>query len=295
MLKALATILIQAGREWFADNAPRLGAALAFYTIFAIAPLLVICTAIVGWALGPDATRGLIHQQAAELVGHDAAAVLETMIASAAQPRVGTWATAAGVVMMLFAAVGLFAELQAALNTIWNTKLRSDAGWWAFIKVRLLSLGMVLLTALILLTMFIASTTIAAISAWFGDDQAAFLTPLAGTAVSFAIFTVLFAIVYKVLPDAKIAWSDVLLGSVITALLFTSGNYAIGLYLGWSAVKSAYGAAGSLAVLLLWVYYATQVFLAGAEITQVYAKLYGSGIHPSDYAELIDDVKKAAR
>lgn len=284
-LATLGKILRQAVREWSEDNAPRLGAALAFYTIFAIAPLLVICTAIAGLVLGEDAARGQLLARASELIGAEAAAVLQTMVTSASEPRVGTTATIIGVVTMVLAAIGFFSELQSSLNVIWNVEPRKDAGWLEFLRIRLLSFVMVLATALILFAMMIASTVLTAISTMFGETAFAFLGPLGNWTLTFVVMTLLFAMVYRFLPDAKIAWSDVWLGSLVTALLFSAGNYAIGIYLGQSAISSAYGAAGSLAVLLAWLYYASQVFLMGAEVTQVYAKECGSGIIPSDQAK----------
>lgn len=285
-LKSFGQVLVQSAREWSDDNAPRVGAALAFYAIFAIAPLLVICTAIAGLVFGEEAARGQIVQQVSEFVGQEGALALQSMVADAAKPRSGLFATVAGIGMMLVGAIGLFSELQAALNTIWNVKPRSDRGWIDFARDRVLSFVMVLVLAGILLAMLIGSAVLSALTAPLGESSVAYLGPIGNSVLILLIMTLAFGVIYRYLPDAKIAWNDVWLGAFITALLFSGGNYAIGLYLGKSAVSSAYGAAGSLAVLLLWLYYAAQVFLAGAEITQVYAKWHGSGIIPSDNAQL---------
>jgi len=292
MLKALRTILTQAMKEWFDDNAPRVGAALAFYAIFAIAPLFVICIAVAGLIFGEDAARGQLLNQAKGIVGEEGGKALQAMVVSAAEPKSGLIATSIGLVMMILGAIGLFSELKAALNIIWNVKPRPDLTWRDFIKERLLSFAMVIIMAIILLAMLVASATLSAMTSYFNDSPFAYFGPLGNTLLTFTVITLVFAMIYRYLPDAKIAWSDVWLGAVITAVLFSAGNYAIAIYLGRSALSSAYGAAGSLAALLLWLYYAAQVFLAGAEITQVYAKWHGSGINPSEHAELAHTDKK---
>ncbi len=286
-LTLLTSLLSQAGREWLDDNAPRIGAALAFYTTFAIAPLLLICMAVAGMIFGDQAARGGLLRQLNDLVGEDGAVALQAMLASAGAPRHGFWATVVGIAMIVVGAVGLFSELQGALNSIWNVKVRPGRGWLGFLKDRFLSFTMVLGTAFLLLVSLVVSTAIAALTSRF-DESSAFFAPIINWVVSFAVITLLFAMIFRFLPDAKIAWSDVWLGALVTSVLFNAGKHAIGFYLAQSAVRSAYGAAGSLAVLLTWLYYASQVFLFGAELTQVYAKRFGSGIIPKDYAELAD-------
>ncbi len=287
-LTALSNLLAQAGREWLEDNAPRIGAALAFYTTFAIAPLLLICMAAAGMIFGEEAARGGLLRQLTELVGEEAAAFLQTLLANAARKGTGFWSTIIGIAMILAGAIGLFGELQGALNTIWNVKPRADRGWLLFFKDRFLSFSMVLVTAFLLLVSLVVSTALAALTSRLDESAFAIVAPLVNWIASFAIITLLFAMIFRYLPDAVIAWSDVWLGALVTSILFNAGKYAIGLYLAQSAVSSAYGAAGSLAVLLTWLYYASQVFLFGAELTQVYAKTYGSGIIPKQSAKAAD-------
>lgn len=295
-LRSVSKILCQAIREWSDDNAPRLGAALAFYACFAVAPLLVLSTAAAGLIFGHDAARGRLLEQVREFVGDDAGSALQAMVVSAAEPKTSLWATMAGIGAMLIGAVGLFSELQAALNTIWNVRPRADRGWLGKVRDRFVSFVMLLITAGILLALLIGSAVVAAINAQLEGMRLVFIFgPVAQTVLTFSVLTLLIAFVYKWLPDVVIAWSDVWLGAVVTALLFTAGNYAIGVYLSYSALRSAYGAAGSLVVLLAWMYYSTMVFLAGAEITQVYAKWHGSGIHPTGHAEHLGDKPGAAR
>lgn len=284
MLKSFANLVKEAASEWLEDNAPRFGAALAFYTMFALAPLLVICTAIAGLIFGREAARGEIFRQVRDTIGDGGATALQSMVASADHPETGIWATGFAFSVMAFGAAGLFGELQAALNAIWNVRPRSGRGVLGFLRDRFLSFSMVLGTAFLLLVSLVISTAMSAISKHVGEEW--LWAPLVNLGVSFAIITLLFAMIYRFLPDAVIAWSDVWLGAVVTSLLFNAGKYAIGVYLGESAISSAYGAAGSLAVLLTWFYYASQVFLFGAELTQVYAKRYGSGIIPKSSAEM---------
>ena len=288
MLTSLSSLLAQAAREWLEDNAPRIGAALAFYTTFAIAPLLLICMAVAGMIFGAEAARGGLLRQAIELVGEDGGAALQAMLASAAKPRTGFWATVVAVSMIVLGAIGLFGELQGALNAIWNVKPREGRGWLGFLKDRLLSFAMVLGTAFLLLVSLVASTAMTAATSRLQSSAFSELTPLIHWAVSFGIITLLFAMIFRYLPDAVIAWSDVWLGALVTSVLFNAGKYAIGVYLAQSAVSSAYGAAGSLAALLTWLYYESLVFLFGAELTQVYAKRFGSGIIPNANAEIAD-------
>lgn len=286
MLTSFSNLIKDAASEWLEDNAPRFGAALAFYTMFALAPLLVICTAIAGLVFGREAAQGEIFRQVRDTIGDVGAAALQQMVASADHPETGFWATGLAFGMMAFGATGLFGELQAALNAIWNVRPRADRGILGFVRDRFLSFSMVVGTAFLLLVSLVVSTAITAITKYLGNDWLSTWVPLVNIAVSFAIITLLFAMIYRFLPDAVIAWKDVWLGAVVTSLLFNAGKYAISVYLGESAISSAYGAAGSLAVLLTWFYYASQVFLFGAELTQVYAKRYGSGIIPKSSAEI---------
>lgn len=279
--------------EWLEDKAPRLGAALAYYTIFSLAPLLVIVIAIAGLVFGREAVQGHIAQQLQNLIGEQGARTLETMVANASKPGEGTLASILGIVMLLFGAMGLFGQLQDALNTIWEVQPKPGRGIWGFLRERFLSLSMVMGSAFLLLVSLVVSAAMAALAGLWGDWQASILGHLVNGTVSFVVITLVFAMIYRYLPDAKISWQDVWLGALITALLFTIGKFLIGLYLGHSSVSSTYGAAGSLAVLLIWLYYSAQIFLFGAEFTKVYADHYGSRIVPAENAVPVTEEARA--
>jgi len=290
--RALWELLRDAGNEWLEDKAPRLGAALAYYTIFSIAPLLLIVVAVAGFVYGEDAARGELFGQIRGLVGDEGAAALETMLANARQPESNTLATLVGVVMLLVGAAGLFGQLQDAMNTVWEVQAKPGRGVWGFVRDRFLSFTMVLGCAFLLLVSLVISAVLAALGNLFGDWQASIVGQCVNFVVSFAVVTGLFAMIYRFLPDVQLAWRDVWLGAAITSLLFTVGKWLIGLYLGHSTIGSTYGAAGSLAVLLVWLYYSAQIFLFGAELTKAYADRYGSRIVPLPNAE---PVTEAAR
>jgi membrane protein len=267
--KAIWTILKDAGMEWMEDKAPRLGAALAYYTIFSLAPLLVIAIGIAGFIMGKsDAAREHVLNQIRELVGTQGGGAVQTMIENASKPGQGILATVLGIIMLLFGAMGLFGQLQDALNTVWEVQPKPGRGLWGIIQDRFLSLTMVLGTAFLLLVSLLISAAIAAMAGVLGLGQASAIGHIINIVVSLIVITLLFAMIYRFLPDAKVAWKDVWLGAAITALLFVIGKFLLGLDLGHSAVGSTYGAAGSFAVLLIWVYYAAQIFLYGAEFTQ---------------------------
>jgi membrane protein len=282
-----------AASEWLEDKASRLGAALAYYTVFSIAPLLVISIAIAGFVFRREAVQGHIAGQMQDVVGEQGAAALQTMVQSASKPGSGILASALGIVMLIFGAMGLFGQLQDALNTIWEVQPKSGRGILGFLRERLLSLSMVLGSAFLLLVSLVISTALAALGGLLGDWQASVLGHAISIVVSLVVITLLFAMIYRYLPDATIAWKDVWLGAAITAVLFTIGKFLIGLYLGHSSVGSAYGAAGSLAVLLIWLYYAAQIFLFGAEFTKVYADKYGSRVVPAENAVPVTEEARA--
>ena len=270
-MHAWKQILIEAGSQWNADKAPRLGAALAYYTIFSIAPLLVIAIGVSGLIFGREAAQGLVSSQISHLVGEQGGEAIQTMVASASKPGVGVFGSIAGIAMLLLGAAGLFGQLQDALNTIWEVRPKEGRGVWGIIRDRFLSLSMVLGVAFLLLVSLLASSALAAVGGLLGDLQTAGIGMALMTALDLVVITVLFALIYRYLPDARIAWRDVWFGAGATAVLFTVGKALIGLYLGRAAVGSSYGAAGSLAVLLVWLYYAAQIFLFGAELTKAYA------------------------
>lgn len=275
-------------KKWIDDDVPRLGASLAFYTLLSVAPLLVVVTALAGLIFGEQAARGELFGQIKGMVGPQAAEAIQTMLANAHQPAIGTLASVLSLVVLLVGATGVFSELQSALNTIWGVTAKEGSGLLSTIKDRLLTFVMVLLIGILLMASVVASAVLSALSKFAGGHWP-HLAPalhLANLGASLVIFTVLFALIYKVLPDAKISWSDVWIGSAVTAVLFTLGKYLIGLYLGIGSVGSPYGAAGSLAVFLIWVYYSAQVLFLGAEFTQMYANRFGSCIQPTANAQL---------
>lgn len=286
-------VVKEAGLQWNADKAPRLGAALAYYMIFSIAPLLVIAIGIAGFVFGKEAAQGQISSQVEHLVGKQGSEAIETMVESASQPGKGTLGTILGIAMLLFGAAGLFGQLQDALNTVWEVKPKPGRGIWGFIQDRFLSVSMVLGVAFLLLVSLIASAALAAVSGLLGDFTTGAVGQVITTAFDLVVITLLFALIFKFLPDAVIAWRDVWFGAAITASLFTLGKLLIGLYLGHAGIGSAYGAAGSLAVLLVWLYYATQIFLFGAELTKAYANQVGSRIKPKQHAERVTAEERA--
>jgi membrane protein len=270
----------ETGKEFMADRCPRLGAALAFYTALSLSPLLVVVIAIAGFAFGDEAARGEVASQIRGLVGDDGAKAVETMLASHSTGQ-GILATVIGVVTLVIGASGVFANLQDAIDTVWGVKDEDrPSGLWAMLKDRLWSFSLVFGLAFLLLVSLVISAMLSGLTHWIDGwfPHASIWLGLANGLIALVLTTVMFALMFKVLPHAKPAWSDVWIGAVITALLFALGKYLIGLYLGQAAVGSAYGAAGSFVVLLVWIYYSTQILLFGAEFTQVYAARLGSGL-----------------
>jgi membrane protein len=258
--------------SWKKHNAARFGAALGFYTIFAVSPLAVIGVAIAGSIFGEETARAELLGQIRSLAGSAGADAVEVVMKSAADAGKGIIAAGIAAVMLVVGATTVFAELQEALNAIWEVKPRPGKGIVLFLKKRLLSFAIVVGIGFLLLVSLVLSASLSAFSHYFGGDAPG-STPgwtVAYAMVSFVIITLLFAMIYKILPDMRIAWRDVWLGAVITATLFTVGKYFVGLYLGQSNVISAYGASGSLVVLLLWVYYSAQIVFFGAEFTRQY-------------------------
>jgi membrane protein len=265
--------------SWRQDHASSMGAALAYYTLFSIAPVLIIVIAVAGFFLGPEAASGEIVIQLRGLLGDDGAAAVEGLIESASEPEEGLVATISSVLLLLLGATTVFAELQSDLDRIWRAEAaKTVSGWWSFLRTRLLSFGMVLALAFLLLVSLVLSAALAVLGNWWGGwfEGWAVLLEILNFVVAFAITTGLFALIYKFLPRAEIAWHDVWIGAAVTALLFAIGKFLIGLYIGRSGIASGFGAAGSFVVLLVWVYYSTQIFLLGAEFTWVYAHEYGS-------------------
>lgn len=282
--------------EWSEDKVPRLAAALAYYTAFALAPLLLIAISVAGLVFGREAASNQIGQQLSGLLGPSAAESVNTMVAAAgADKGGGILASIIGIVTLLFAASGVFGELQDSLNTIWEVQPKPNQGLLATLKQRFFSFGMVLGVGFLLLISLVLSATLGALGGVVSGDQASqsLIWKVVNFVVSFGVITLLFALIYKILPDVKIQWRDVWIGALVTALLFTLGKAAIGWYLGRPGTTSTYGAAGSFVALLLWVYYSAQILFFGAEFTQVYAKAYGSQIEPAENAVPVTEEARA--
>ena len=291
-VRSIFKLIKEAFAQWQADKASLLAAALAYYTVFSITPLLVIAIAIAGAVFGRDAAEGEIVQQINQLVGQQGAQAIETALNNANQPQIGSIASIISIVVLLIGASGVFAQLQEALNTVWNVRTKSSAGIWGFIRKRLLSFGVVLAIGFLLLVSLVFSAILSGIGK-LEIDLLPGITPLwqlVNFAISFSFISLLFALIYKYLPDVRIRWKDVWVGAIITALLFTIGKFLIGLYLGRGSLGSAYGAAGSLIVFLAWVFYSAQILLFGAEFTQVYTRKYGKKILPDSHAEFTDSL-----
>jgi membrane protein len=296
----IADLVKKAISEWREDNASRLSASLAYYTTFSMAPLLVLVIAIAGIIGGREAAQNQVMVQVEGLLGAEGRDFIESMLISAStQQRSGILASIIGLVALIFGALGVFGELQSSLNTIWEVKplpvKNVRQGIVRFLFQRLLSFAMVLSIGFVLMVSLAVSSALSVLGDaitnldLFSDA----IVQVINFAISFGVITLLFAIMFKYLPDAKIAWRDVWLGAGITSLLFNLGKFAIGLYLGRSTIGSTFGAAGSLALLLLWVYYSAQIFFLGAEFTQVYANEYGSKIVPDEDAVKVTEQERA--
>ena len=278
-LKATWILIKSATQSWVDDYAPSMGAALSFYTLFAIAPLLLIVIALAGLVFGPDAARGEILGQLRGLMGEEGARAVQAMLEAANQPGKGAAATVTGVVFLLIGATSVFVELQYALDRIWRAPVRiKSSGLWRVLRSQLLSFGMILCIGFLLMVSLVASAALAALGKWWGPMFAG--RELLGNAISFSLDFAMtstgFALIYKIMPRVRIRWLDVWIGAAVTALLFTIGKLLIGVFIGKSGVTSVFGAAASLVVVLIWVYYSAQIFLLGAEFTWVYAHTFGS-------------------
>src|SRR5881275_1736637 len=281
-------LLKQTFSEWLEDKAPQLGAALAYYTVFSLAPLVLVLLAVVGLIFrnDPGGAWNKITEQMSYFLDKSAVEVVQNIAQKAAQPNKSLLATIIGILLALFGASGVFGQLQDALNTIWGVKAKPGLGIWAFLRARFLSFAMVAGICFLLLV----SLAIEALLKGFSHYLQSVLPGGIAIAVTvylvfdFGVIVLLFAMIFKFLPDVKIQWRDVWIGAVMTAVLFGVGKWALGFYLGSGTAGSAYGAASSLITLLLWVYYSSQILLFGAEFTQVYAERAGRGAKPDEYA-----------
>jgi len=285
-IKMLPRVFKSAFKEFGEDKVLRLSAALAYYSLFSIAPLVIIVVAVAGLVFGTEAVSGQLQGQLRGIVGDNGAQMIESMVGAARKPHQSVVAMIIGVVTLLLGASGVFGQLQDALDTIWEVKPKPGRGIPGMLRDRFLSMAMVLGTGFLLLISMILSAGLMALTGFMGNafGIAPVLLEVLNNVVSFAVITLLFAMIFKFLPDVNVAWSNVWGGAIFTAALFTVGKYLLGLYLGRAATASAYGAAGSLMVILLWVYYSSVILFFGAEFTQVYAKERGARIVPAKHA-----------
>jgi membrane protein len=282
---------------WSSDKAPRLGAAIAYYTVFSLAPLLVVATGVTALVLGQEAAKSAILDQVAAVIGERSASAVQDMLDRAHSPESGALATVLGLVTLLFGASGVFGQLQDALNTIWGVAPKPGRGWLTTIRMRFLSLLAVLGTGFLLLVSLVVSAWIAGVEKVLGHvlPGPESLVQAINFLVSFGLITVLFAMIFKILPDVILEWRDVWIGAAVTSFLFAIGKLLLGFYLAKSDIASGFGAAGSFVLLLVWVYYSAQILLFGAEFTAVYSNAYGSHVRPSDEAVPVPPDSKAVR
>lgn len=268
----------KAASAWLEDYAPSMGAALSYYTVFSLAPVLLIVIAVAGLVFGQDAARGALLEQIAALMGPDAAMAIQGILASVSKPSQGALATVIGVVVLLIGATTVFGELQDALDRIWRAPARKSGGLWGLLRARLLSFGMILAIAFLLMVSLVVGAAVSALGKWWAPIFGGWEILAQGVTFVFALIvtTVAFALIYKLMPRVKVRWHDVWIGAFVMAVMFSLGRFLIGLYIGKSGIASGFGAAGSLVIIFVWVYYSAQIFLMGAEFTWIYAKTFGS-------------------
>jgi membrane protein len=283
--------------EWVEAEPFQLAAALSYYTLFSLAPLLLIAIGVAGFVFGREAAQNQIVETLQGMIGQDSAQTVQEMIqASNEKPKTGMLSTIIGFVALLFGAGGVVGQLQTSLNKMWEVTPKPGQGIWGFLRQRFFSFAMVLAIGFLLLVSLVVTAMLtsftAMISSFLGD--ATFVAHAIDILVSFGFVTLLFALIYKYVPDVEIQWRDVWVGAALTSILFTIGKYLIGLYIGTSGVSSTFGAAGSLITILVWVYYSSLIFFLGAEFTRVYATQYGSGVAPAENAQRMDAAPQSA-
>jgi membrane protein len=292
--KRLFSIVKQTFSEAGDDKIPRLAASLSYYTLLSLSPLLILSVAVAGLVFGEDAARGQIAAQLQQVFGAEAGEAIQTMVASAKEPGSGVLGTIVGVVVLLFGASGVFGELQDSMNTIWEVAPRPGRGILGIVKDRFFSFTMVVGVAFLLLVSLVISAALSAIGNWLSSFVGVeWLWQGVNFVVSLAMIAALFALLFKVVPDVKIRWRDVWMGASVTAALFTIGKFLIGLYVGKAGVAGPYGAAGSLVVIVVWVFYSAHILFIGAEFTQVYARALGSPIEPARGAIAVTEEARA--
>lgn len=278
-LRGFWRLLVDTVSSWIEDFAPSMGAALSYYTLFSLAPLLLIIVSVAGLVFGEEAARGEVFAQLQGLLGDDGASAVQNLLQGVEVSGKGPLGSIVGIALLAVGATTVFAELQSALDRIWRSpRQNKPSGIWGTIRSRLLSFGLILSLGFLLIVSLVVSAALSALGKWwspaFGNWEV--LAQIINFAFSFAVLTAIFALIYKLMPSVDIAWRDVVLGSAVTALLFTVGKLAIGVYIGTSGIASGFGAASSIVIVLVWVYYSAQIFLLGAEFTWVYAGRYGS-------------------
>ena len=276
--KHIGSVLKCTVSEWFEHRGSSMGAALAFYTLFSMAPILVLVLAIAGWFYGPQAAQGELLSQLRGLVGDQGAQAIQLVLAGARNKEEGRLATIVAGVLLVFGATTVFAELKASLDAIWQVPPLTRGTAWDVIRTRLLSFGMVLVLAFLLMVSLVVSAALTLLEKFWSSywDEAGVALTGVNAAISFVVIAALFGVIFKMLPRVKLSWHDVSIGAIGTAALFSLGKYAIGAYIGNSGVASSFGAAGSMIALLLWVYYSAQIFFVGAEFARQYALQLGS-------------------
>jgi membrane protein len=276
MLSILKIVAIEAATNWSRHRDSRQGAALAYYSVFSIGPLIVIAIFVAGLVFGRKAASGQVALAIQDLIGSAGAQAIQAMLIDAGRPRKGLLATSIGVGTLVIAAIGVIAQLKDALNTVWEVQQTPGKGIWRFLRSYVLSLAGAIALGFLLLISLLFTTVLAVIGKYTAAYTGDVMLQITSTTISFTVVTLLFAMMFKWLPDATIAWGDVWLGALMTAIFFEVGKFAIGFYIGKQALESSYGAAASIIVILIWVYYSSQIVLMGAEITQAFAKHHGS-------------------
>jgi membrane protein len=288
-------IIKEVFKEFSADNIVKYSASLAYYTIFSIAPLLVVITTSFGFLFGKEAMQGQVYEQINNFVGSKAAIQIQEIIKNIHLSGDSFFATVISIIVLVIGATSIFGEIQDSINKIWGLRIKSHKVWWKLILTRLLSFSLILSIGIIMILTLLLNAAVAAFGKFIGKFIAGYsiyFIQIVDSLLSFAVVAFLFALIFKILPDAKIRWRDVLFGGFITGILFTIGRLGISFYVTKSNITSLYGAAGSIIILMVWVYYSSIILYLGAEFTKVYAELYGKNILPNEYAEWVRTEKK---
>ena len=286
-IKNIYTYLKQVFTEFAEDDILKYSASLAYYTVFSLAPVLIVIISICGVLFGKEAIQGHIYGQIKGLVGNDAAVQIQETIKNIHLTGHNIFATTISIIVLLIGATGIFGEVQDSLNKIWGLRIKTKKTWWKLIINRLLSFSLILCIGFVMMVSLLLNALVSAFGTFLAryfSEFSVILVQLTDNVLTFIVTTFLFSLMFKVLPDAKIKWKDVLIGGLITSVFFTLGKLTIGYYLGSSNIASVYGAAGSIMIIMVWVYYSSIILYLGAEFTKVYAKLHGGKIYPNEYA-----------